>query len=73
MDEIGTEDELKTLIEKENKLSKDVVYDTAKSSKLDFFSSLMGSVQKIMPKSDSELAVDIVENKGKGVLMYYAD
>ena len=33
----------------------------------------MGSVQKIMPKSDSELAVDIVENKGKGVLMYYAD
>ncbi len=73
VDEIGTEDELKTLIEKENKLSKDVVYDTAKSSKLDFFSSLMGSVQKIMPKSDSELAVDIVENKGKGVLMYYAD
>lgn len=73
VDEIGTEDELKTLIEKENKLSKDVVYDTAKSSKLDFFSGLMGSVQKIMPKSDSELAVDIVENKGKGVLMYYAD
>ncbi|MCI7062700.1 MAG: signal peptide peptidase SppA [Lachnospiraceae bacterium] len=73
VDEIGTEDELKTLIETENKLSKDVVYDTAKSSKLDFFSGLMGSVQKIMPKSDSELAVDIVENKGKGVLMYYAD
>lgn len=73
VDEIGTEDELKTLIETENKLSKDVVYDTAKSSKLDFFSGLMGSVHKIMPKSDSELAVDIVENKGKGVLMYYAD
>lgn len=73
VDEIGTEDELKTLIATENKLSKDVVYDTAKSSKSDFFSSLMGSVQKIMPKSDSELAVDIVENKGKGVLMYYAD
>ena len=73
VDEIGTEDELKALIQKENKLSDDVVYDTAKSSGSDFLSNLMGSVQKIMPKSDSELAVDITENKGKGVLMYYAD
>ncbi len=73
VDEIGTEDELKALIQKENKLSDDVVYDTAKSSGSDFLSNLMGSVQKIMPKSDSELAVDIIENKGKGVLMYYAD
>lgn len=73
VDEIGTEDELKALIQKENKLSDDVVYDTAKSSGPDFLSGLMGSVQKLMPKSDSELAVDIIENKGKGVLMYYAD
>lgn len=73
VDEIGTEDELKALIQKENKLSDDVVYDTAKSSGSDFLSNLMGSVQKIMPKSDSELAVDIIENNGKGVLMYYAD
>lgn len=73
VDEIGTEDELKALIQKENKLAEDVVYDTAKSSGSKFLSNLMGSVQKIMPKSDSELAVDIIENKGKGVLMYYAD
>ena len=73
VDEIGTEDELKALIQKENKLSDDVVYDTAKSSGSNFLSNLMGSVQKIMPKSDSELAVDIIENKGKGVLMYYAN
>ena len=73
VDEIGTEDELKALIQKENKLSDDVVYDTAKSSGSKFLSNLMGSVQKIMPKSDSALAVDIIENKGKGVLMYYAD
>ena len=73
VDEIGTEDELKALIQKENNLSDDVVYDTAKSSGSNFLSNLMGSVQKIMPKSDSELAVDIIENKGKGVLMYYAD
>lgn len=73
VDEIGTEDELKALIQKENKLSDDVVYDTVKSSGSAFLSNLMGSVQKIMPKSDSELAVDIIENKGKGVLMYYAD
>ncbi len=73
VDEIGTEDELKALIQRENKLSDDVVYDTAKSSGSKFLSNLMGSVQKIMPKSDSELAVDIIENKGKGVLMYYAD
>ena len=73
VDEIGTEDELKALIQKENKLSDDIVYDTAKSSGSNFLSGLMGSVRKIMPKSDSELAVDIIENKGKGVLMYYAD
>ena len=73
VDEIGTEDELKALIQKENKLPDDVVYDTAKSSGSDFLSGLMGSVQKLMPKSDSELAVDIIENKGTGVLMYYAD
>lgn len=73
VDEIGTEDELKALIQKENKLLDDVVYDTAKSSGSNFLSNLMGSVQKIMPKSDSELAVDIIENKGKGVLMYYAN
>ena len=53
MDEIGSEDELKALIRKENKLGKDVVYDVAKSSGSDFLSGLMGSVQKIMPKSDS--------------------
>ena len=73
VDEIGSEDELKALIQKENKLGKDIVYDVAKSSGSDFLSGLLRSVQKIMPKSDSELAVDIVENKGKGVLMYYAD
>lgn len=37
-----------------------------------FLSILMGSVEKIVPKSNVELATDIVENNGNGVLKYYA-
>lgn len=73
VDEIGSEQDLKALIQEENGLSDDITYHTAENSASDFLSGLIGSVQQVMPKSDSELAVDIVEKKGKGVLMYYAD
>lgn len=37
-----------------------------------FMSSIFGAAEKIIPKSESSLADDIINNKGKGVLMYYA-
>lgn len=37
-----------------------------------FMSSIFGAARKLVPKSESSLADDIINNKGKGVLMYYA-
>lgn len=36
-------------------------------------SGLFSAAKQIRPKSDTELAVEIMENEGKGVLKYYAD
>jgi len=35
-------------------------------------SSIFSAAEKIIPKSESSLVDDIIKNKGKGVLMYYA-
>lgn len=37
-----------------------------------FMSSIFSAAEKLVPKSESSLADDIINNKGKGVLMYYA-
>ena len=37
-----------------------------------FMSSIFGAAEKLVPKSESSLVDDIINNKGKGVLMYYA-
>ncbi len=73
VDEVGSEDDLKAVIEQENGLSDDITYHTVESTGYGFLKDLMGSARKLMPRSDSELAVDIVEERGRGVLMYYAD
>jgi protease-4 len=73
VDEIGSLEDLKQVIQEDNSLSDDITYHEAVSSSNTFIKNLLGSVQEMIPKSDSELAVDIVEKKGKGVLMYYAD
>ena len=38
----------------------------------DFFSSFFEKAEKILPKTEVELAEDIVKNNGNGVLKYYA-
>jgi protease-4 len=73
IDEIGSLEDLKTVIQDENGLDDTVTYHQPSNSSNAFLKTLFGSVQQMIPKSDSELAVDIVEKKGKGVLMYYAD
>lgn len=39
---------------------------------VDFFSSLFMRARELMPKSEMDLAEDIMENRGSGVLKYYA-
>lgn len=39
----------------------------------DFFGSLFGKVEEILPKSETDLASDIINDKGNGVLKYYAE
>lgn len=74
IDEIGSEEDLKALIEKENELSKDVEYYEPNGSSFEkVFAGLFGKAKELMPRSDAAIAEEIVENKGKGVLMYYAD
>lgn len=73
VDENGSLEELKEVIQEENNLSSDITYHDVNSSSYNFWSTLMGYASQLKPKSDVELAVDIVENRGNGVLMYYAD
>jgi len=35
-------------------------------------STIFGAVEKMIPRSELDIAKDIIENKGNGVLMYYA-
>ena len=51
----------------------DILFHTPKNDVDDFFSLLFSKVQKLVPKSEMELATDIIENKGNGVLKYYAE
>ena len=47
-------------------------YTPEKDSLSGMFSSIFGAVKDIVPKSDIDLAEDIVQNNGNGVLKYYA-
>ncbi len=73
IDETGSLDDLKKVIQKENKLSEDITYFEPENDASAFLKGLFGYANKFKSKSDTELAVDIMENKGNGVLMYYAD
>ena len=37
-----------------------------------FMGRVFSAAEKLIPKSDIDLAEDIIQNKGNGVLMYYA-
>lgn len=73
VDENGSLEDLKAVIEKENGLGEDITYHDVNDFSNNFWSTLMGYADQLKPKSDVELAVDIMENRGNGVLMYYAD
>ena len=49
-----------------------ITYYAPESAVSDFMISLFGAIQDLKPQSELELATDIVENNGNGVLKYYA-
>ena len=73
VDENGSLDDFKSVIQEENGLNDDIVYHDVNTAENNFWSTLMGYASQLKPKSDIEIATDIVENRGNGVLMYYAD
>lgn len=72
VDEVGLLTELKAAMQEDNGLASDITYHEVSRSS-NFLNTLMGKVNGLLPKSDLELAKDITENKGNGVLKYYAD
>ena len=73
IDEIGSLEEEKLDFEKTAGLPEDIKYFTPDNTISGFMSTIFGMAESIMPKSDIDLAYDIIENKGSGVLKYYAE
>lgn len=72
VDEIDSLEEEKLAMAQENGFDADITFYAPENSVNSFFSTIFGAVKEILPKSETELAADIVENKGNGVLKYYA-
>ena len=72
VDEIGSLEDEKLAMTQETGVDADIEFFAPETSINSLFSTIFGAVEDIMPKSETELATDIVENKGNGVLKYYA-
>lgn len=73
VDEVGSLKDEKKAFAKEAGFLEDITYYTPEKDSLSgMFSSIFGAVKDIVPKSDIDLAEDIVQNNGNGVLKYYA-
>lgn len=73
VDEVGSLKDEKKAFAKEAGFSENITYYTPEKDSLSgMFSSIFGAVKDIVPKSDIDLAEDIVQNNGNGVLKYYA-
>lgn len=73
VDETGSLEDIKAFIEEENNLSADITWHDVNDFSSSFWNTLFSYANSLKPKSDVELAADIMENRGNGVLMYYAD
>lgn len=73
IDEIGSLEEEKEMFASEAGFSKDITYFTPDDTVSDFMKGLLGVAENLTPKSETDLAKDIIENKGNGVLKYYAE
>lgn len=71
IDAVASLQDAKTAMVEALSLQADIRFFEPKTSNV--MSGLFSMADQIRPKSDSELAVEIMENEGKGVLKYYAD
>lgn len=72
LDEIGSLEDAKIAFAEEEGFAMDILYYAPESETSDFITSLWSMMQQLKPQSDTELATDILENNGNGVLKYYA-
>lgn len=72
IDSVATEEQLKQDFISDLGVSKDILFFEPENSMSLFMGSLFGAAKDLVPKSDNELAVDLLEKNGNGVLMYYA-
>ena len=67
IDEIGSLEEEKEMFASEAGFAKDITYFTPDDTVSDFMKGLLGVAENLTPKSETDLAKDIIENKGNGV------
>lgn len=72
IDAIGSFEDAQAALASKEKIEEDVVYYAPVDTTTDWMSSLYYLASQLKPQSDTELATDIVENNGNGVLKYYA-
>ncbi len=72
IDEVGSFEDEKAAFAKKYEFAEDITYFEPESTGMDLFGGLFAALQNVKPKSELELATDIVENNGNGVLKYYA-
>jgi len=72
IDIIGSFEEEKAAFAEEVNISEDILYYAPEDTAYGFISALYGMFRDLKPQSDAELATDIIENSGNGVLKYYA-
>lgn len=73
IDAIGSFEEEKAAFQTEANLSEDILYHAPEDISSGFMGVLYGMLQDLKPQSESQLATDIIENSGNGVLKYYAE
>ncbi len=72
IDEVGSFEEEVAAFASEASFSEDILYYAPERTESAFMHALYGIVHQLKPQSDTELATDIIENNGNGVLKYYA-
>ena len=72
IDAVGSLEEEKTAFIATEGFDEDILFYAQKNTASSFWSDMFFKVSELMPKSELELATDIIENNGNGVLKYYA-
>ncbi len=73
IDAIGSFEEEKQVFMQEEGFSDDIIYHVPSSTTMDFWSSIYWMIEDLKPVSETDLAQEIINNNGNGVLKYYAE